>query len=308
MRVRLTELGAKGLLLLAALEVAFLATSYSNLFFLLIVFCAVLGLLGLASALRSLRALSVLALEVPPGPAHAARPVRLTLAVRRRTFDLAFVLETDGEEIPLPAVATVVGLTTLALDLPPQPRGVRTTRAVRAATRFPFGLFEVRRRWPLAAECITHPAPAPATAGAAQRGCGDGSSSAGSGTAVVAGLRPFRAGDAVRDVHWKATARRGTPIAKEREPDAGREPAIVVDRRGTAAELEPMLATATAAVLALGTATRTTWFRSQGLALRLAPGTAAPRELLRWLATATPLPADAPPPDRAPLPQEATRA
>ena len=53
--IRLSALGAKGLLLLAALELAFLATNYSNLFFLLLAFADLAFSLVHATALSAAR-------------------------------------------------------------------------------------------------------------------------------------------------------------------------------------------------------------------------------------------------------------
>jgi uncharacterized protein (DUF58 family) len=44
--------------------------------------------------------------------------------------------------------------------------------------------------------------------------------------AEVRGVRPYRAGDALRDVHWRTTARRGEPMV--REYDAAPSPELVL--------------------------------------------------------------------------------
>jgi uncharacterized protein (DUF58 family) len=300
MRIRLTELGLKGLLLLAALELAFLATSYSNLFFLLILFCTVLGGIGLVTGLRNLRALRLLAAEVPAGPADESRPLRVTVDARRRVFDVVCSLDDGEQDLAATPIATVLGRQVLAPSLPGLPRGVHAVRALRIASRFPFGLFELRVRHPLPLEVVTYPQPATADASSARRrhaGPDDGDSGQ---PATVAGLRPFRAGDAVRDVHWKATARRGTPIVKEREGEAGDARTVLVDRRCTPAELDRALAGATAAVLGAASATRAVLLVSQGYAVTVPTGQPPPAAVLRWLALADVLPADAGAPELPP--------
>jgi uncharacterized protein (DUF58 family) len=53
------------------------------------------------------------------------------------------------------------------------------------------------------------------------------------GTGVdFAALRPARAGDRVRDVSWRATARRGTPLVVERHPDRAADIVLLLDSFG----------------------------------------------------------------------------
>jgi hypothetical protein len=46
---------------------------------------------------------------------------------------------------------------------------------------------------------------------------------------LYGGVRPFQAGDSLRRVHWRATARLGTPVSRRYEPARGREVMLVVD-------------------------------------------------------------------------------
>jgi uncharacterized protein (DUF58 family) len=47
--------------------------------------------------------------------------------------------------------------------------------------------------------------------------------------ALFGGVRPFQPGDSLRRVHWRATARLGTPVSRRYEPARGREVVLVVD-------------------------------------------------------------------------------
>lgn len=47
--------------------------------------------------------------------------------------------------------------------------------------------------------------------------------------ALFGGVRPFQPGDSLRRVHWRATARLGTPVSKRFEPARGREVLIAID-------------------------------------------------------------------------------
>lgn len=294
MRIRPTELGLKGTLLLAALELAFLATSYSNLFFLLIVFCCALGALGLFGAIANLRGLEFEIGTVPLAPAETPRTVGLVLRGRRRRFDLAFSLENGRHRVDLGVLPFIDGAGQYRVELAGRPRGVFQGTHVRVASRHPFGLFEVSRRVPTTAEIATHPAPAagttrPGGVDAEREGHADGPKSP-----TVVGLRPFRSGDSPNSVHWKATARRGEPIVKERDTDGALAREIVIDRRCAPEVLETALAGATAAVL--DAAARGTPVRLRSQDCTLDAGVAGPRttEALRWLAGASTLPPDAP--------------
>jgi uncharacterized protein (DUF58 family) len=301
LRILPTELGCKGLLLLAALELAFLATAYSNLFFLLIVFSCVLGGLGAVWGVRELRGVRVDVAELPPGPAGHPRPLRLELrAPGRRPLDVAVELRIGKRTHEIAHVDTFDGRATIQGTLPALPRGVATTSTVHVVTRQPFGFFSVRRRWPLPLTIVTHPDPTPAAMAALRRGDGDESRAPGrAGGASFSGLRAFRDGDAPNTVHWAATARRGTPIVKEREHEAGSLRVLRLDRRLPAAEFERALAQATAAVLAVRSSGRPVHLLAQDLDLVVRSDRNSEHAALCWLAAATTLPGDAPaPPQR----------
>ncbi len=47
--------------------------------------------------------------------------------------------------------------------------------------------------------------------------------------ALYSGVRPFQQGDSLRRVHWRATARLGTPVSRRYEPAQGREVLLALD-------------------------------------------------------------------------------
>lgn len=285
--LRPTELGWKGVLLGGALAAAYFATAYHNLFFLLLQFGIALGALDALWALANVRGIRCLRVDLPYAAAGEARAARLQLFGRRRNCALEVSLLTATGPLPIARIAMITGETTIVGMLPPLPRGIAAVRALRLASRHPFGLFTARRDVPCTAEIVTGPPIADAAAAharAADRSAADS----------IAGLRPFRAGDAVSRVHWKATARRGTPLIKEQEacPMAA---VVVVDRRVAPAALDSTLAPAAAELLASRAAAQRFCLLSQGAGFDLGPGD-DPGPVQRWLATATALPADAPPP------------
>lgn len=299
MRLRPTELGLKGVLLLAALDVAFLATPYGNLFFLLLVFCVVVGTTGAVWTLWNLRALRVVLLEMPPGPAGEPRPLHVAVerTARGAAFDLAVKLEAGDVCTELLHLPRLVGRAIVAATLPGLPRGVHVLQHVQVVTRHPFGLFQATRALPAAGELVVHPrpiGPGELEPGEVPEGALGGPP--GRPGTSIAGLRPFRPGDAVADVHWKATARRGAPVIKERERDAGDSLDIVLDRRADGAAFERALGVATGLLLAAVAGDRPVQLRSQGLTARVGGGHGSPTAVLRWLAATEPLPADGPPP------------
>lgn len=300
MRIRPTELGWKGLLLLLALEGAFLATAYSNLFFLLIAFCVALGALAAFWTWRNLRGLTVRRLVVPSAAAGLARPVQIDLAAPRPCADVRVELLLEGGAVPVGALAMVGATTTLAGTLPGRARGLVAITGVRLSSRFPLGLFVARCDVPCDAEVVTYPAPTSASARPDARAAmaGDGHQRF-TRSATAAELRPFRTGDSLGDVHWKATARRGQPVVKERDREGDAACVLVVDRRCAAAALDLALSAAAAAVLQSRTGSASLRLLSQEAAFTLGQDPAAVEPALRWLAGAAPLPADAPPPPRA---------
>ncbi|HEX5054212.1 MAG TPA: DUF58 domain-containing protein [Planctomycetota bacterium] len=298
MRIRPTELGLKGLMLLAALEVAFLAASYSNLFFLLIAFCCVLGGLGLLWAIGNVRPVRVQIAAVPLAAADAPRTLQLVLQAGRGTrFDLDLEIVVQGIAVELGHVPLAAGTSTLSVQLRGLPRGVQRVQHLGVTSRFPFGFFRVRRDLLVDAEIVTHPGPARAPGGARQAmALAARFAATGSSTSSVAGLRPFRSGDSTSDVHWKASARRGAPIVKERELERGGGLEIVLDRRCSTARLEEALSIAASAVLAARESERPLRLLSQDSVLEWSRGRRDDQAMLRWLAAASTLPASAPNP------------
>lgn len=114
-------------------------------------------------------------------------------------------------------------------------RGVYPLDGVTLATSFPFGLFRKERDidcagsitvWPRTDRRVRAPAPAGRRGLRPREG---ERASALSGRGDYRGLRPYRAGDDPRDIHWRSTARRGELILREYEHDSSDEYWIVLD-------------------------------------------------------------------------------
>lgn len=282
MTISLTRLGLKGMLLLITLEVAFLATPYSNLFFALIAWCGVIATLGALRTWRNLAAVEIRRITVAPQAADTRRDVLVQLTASRPCFDVAVEVVIDGAFCELLHLAVLADSLTATVTVPGLPRGIHTWRQARLVSRWPVGLFVGRRRVEVATEVVTWPQPASASARpASSAGRGPHRDDAG------AGLRPFRSGDAVADIHWKATARRGQPIVRERSAVDAVE--LVIDRSCPADELERRLSAATAVVLAARTTGQPVRLRSHDYRADTAAADAV-EDVLRWLAGAEAMP------------------
>jgi uncharacterized protein (DUF58 family) len=197
----------------------------------LIVASGVLSELGL-SGLEVRRA--------PPPVIHAKTPYLMGIALTNKKRRLpAFSIEVedliDGRPIEkrcyflkLPAGRTqeTAYRHTIAR------RGRHRLSGMRLATKFPFGLVQKSRDVASAAEVIVYPALVPVSPavlrGVPVRHAGSRQKWR-SRDGDFFGLRDFRPGDDPRDIHWRTSARKGTPFVRENEDDEGSEARVVLD-------------------------------------------------------------------------------
>lgn len=110
-------------------------------------------------------------------------------------------------------------------------RGRYSFRGFRVATKFPFALYRAWRVVEFPAEVLVYPRirEVGSLAGIGKRQ-GEGSSDRVSGRGEsLFGLREFREGDDIRDVHWKATARSQRLIVKEFDATATKHVHLLFD-------------------------------------------------------------------------------
>ena len=122
------------------------------------------------------------------------------------------------------------GEATRVLSFLPKRRGTLPSVSCEISTRFPFSLFEKSMDAPAETFLVVYPEPVGAGNPAASREAPDpygGSSSTGRRGTAIRGAREHMPADAVRDIHWKASARMGKWMVKERD----RETAPVYDLR-----------------------------------------------------------------------------
>jgi hypothetical protein len=119
----------------------------------------------------------------------------------------------------------------------PGARGVYPKRAVRLATAFPFGVWTCYRELAVESPLIVWPhttrlVDVPESSGTPNAGIGTTSPQIGDEGDWM-GVRPYRPGDTLRQVHWAQTARRDQLIVFERQSRARQEVAIWFDSFGS---------------------------------------------------------------------------
>lgn len=281
-------------MLFLVLQLAFFATSYNNLYFLVLVFSVVLFVVGALSGLRHVRRLGAHLGALPLAAAGATRRIEVAMTGPAPGGDVGVTLwlqpdDGRGRELPLGVTTLGDGAVTLSAEVPPQPRGVAVLRQLRVHSTYPFGLLRCERRVAGVGELVTYPDP---RTSAAERLFGSSGDEVGVGgtqrSNVAAGLRPHRQGDELRDVHWKASARRSAPVVREWEPERGEATTVVVDRRLDGDAFERALAEAAGLVLAAAGHDADVELLSQGVRFRIGRSARDRDAALRWLAAARP--------------------
>ncbi len=255
MRCSLTPFGIKAAVFGAVIALIFFATPYTSLFFLLVAFLSVLGLLGMVWGATNLRRIRVTIDPLPMAQAGEQRTIVAHATTTRGTcLGIGIQLELDGgERVDAACVPWVHGLGTVEASLPAMPRGMRQVQAVIVWSEQPLGFLRWQRRFQLARhlDLVTHPRRAATT----PRAHMSPSPAADAGTlhvaanhGVVSSVRPWREGDDLRSVDWKASARRNDWVVREFEAEASDGVELVLDRRCEPGALETMLEQAAALV------------------------------------------------------------
>ncbi|MFQ5505348.1 MAG: DUF58 domain-containing protein [Planctomycetota bacterium] len=296
-----TSLGWKALAFLLVLLVSFFAAPYQNLFFLLISFLGVLGVLNTWWTVQNLRGLSAEVLDITPAPAGARQEIRLQVhAGARPRFQLSGGLSLAGGAAGVSAsVGLVEGDSLLVASLPAGPRGLYRVESAFLESTYPLGLLRARRRIPSPPEAVVYPEP---TELPRERSWNDvvaevcGLLNPIDGNLQPSGLREFVAGDELRRVHWKASARRGALVVTEWEGASARGIAVVLDCRAETQSFEEALSLITALALLVEENKELITVHAQGFSGTFGKGQEPLRRLLTWLARTERLPDDAPAP------------
>jgi uncharacterized protein (DUF58 family) len=191
--------------------------------------------------------------------ATAGAPSRITYEVHNGNRQLpAYSVEAGEARSPsrgwIPVIEPGQGGTARA-ERVWERRGVYPLETVTLSTSFPFGLFVKERDVDVAGEVVVWPRTdravrEPRPAGEKVRRAGETFAGAAGARGEYRGLRPYRAGDDPRDVHWRTTARVGHPVVREYERDRSRALWLCLDLRSAgneAAEAAVEIAAALAA-------------------------------------------------------------
>ncbi len=220
----------------------------NNLALLLVFMLAALAQMTTHLAYRNLSGLEIVA--VRGEPVFAGDPLHLHLVLHnpedRHRFTLEGALATDPVGDCIDVEPTAGASLDVALDT--RERGWLEVPPLRLQTRYPLGLF---RAWTWVfpgTRCVVYPRPAqdppplPSTgdghAGASRKGDGD----------QVYGLRTYRAGDSLKRIAWRTSARHDQLYTREMERP--RQSSCVLDfRRLEGMDVEQRLSVLTAWVL-----------------------------------------------------------
>jgi uncharacterized protein (DUF58 family) len=155
----------------------------------------------------------------PPPAGFAGEPARLEIVVTspaRERHGIGLTIDgTRGKPawIDVPAA----GQASAHLSFVPPHRGLHEVPALRAETRFPFGLFRAWTIWRPAARVLAWPAPEkpPAPLPAAQAFAGESPHRRPAEGGEFDGVRAYRRGDALKRVVWKKAAKTGELVSRD---------------------------------------------------------------------------------------------
>ena len=185
----------------------------------------------------SLRGLRIT--RLPPGQVHAGSPYLTGLSLRNGKERLpSFSIEAEDLVEGRP-----IGKRCYFLKLPAgrtqrtayrnqvERRGLLRLTGVRLSTKFPFGLFRKSRVLDLGEELVIFPelrATVPPFLARHDQGGEQARPQRGRG-GDFHGLRSYREGDDLRDIHWRTSARRGRPMVREYEQESARRVTLLLD-------------------------------------------------------------------------------
>ena len=297
-QLQLTALGAKATLFLGLIVIAFYASPYTNLFFLMLSFLAVVGILGAWWTRSNLHGLTCDVTAIEPAPTNAGHDFQFQLDPAGRTrFDVSLLLKISGRWHTADKSGVVTDNASRSGRLPGQPRGVHPIEAAALESRFPFGVFRTRVPVEPPTEVIAYPIPLDLSqspeslvselSGSQQLSLAD---------LAPTGLREYRPGDPLRLIHWKASARRMDLVVKEMDGDGQNGVEVVFDRRCHEQEFELALSTLSALALLTMQNKKLLTIHSQGISSTYGIGNSPLRDCLVWLAEVQQLEKGAAPP------------
>jgi len=215
----------------------------NNLLYLLL--GAMLGFIVISSWLSEQVIGEIRVYRRTPRGVTVGNPLRIHYEVHngRRRIP-AFALEIGEEELPGQAFLPFLPAgdrTSARSENRFERRGIFPLGPITVSTSFPFGLFRKTRTLKVPGELVVwprtdRPARTP-TPGGGRNATGISSALGSAGPrGEYRGLRGYRPGDDPRDIHWRTTARLGTPVVREYEQNLAETLWICLDTRGEAGD------------------------------------------------------------------------
>jgi uncharacterized protein (DUF58 family) len=196
----------------------------------------------------------------PASEAFAGREAFLavtgsTPGKRFPAFSLSARLRIDGETVAVrfPDISPAAAATCV-VSFRPARRGRTIAGTAVLSTRFPFSLFEKSLELTVPMDLLVYPRPDPPDPrdlGAPAPGPAEGPPHTGRAGVFPRGVREHLPTDPVRDIHWKASARMGRWMVKERESESAPAVELRVPRPCPAERFELLLSQAAGAVIDL---------------------------------------------------------
>lgn len=287
-----------------ALIVALAALNTGNNL-LYLVLSMMLGFFAVSGVLSEMAMARVRVERMAPARVHAGEPARFALRVvnpRRRFAHVALVLSerpsphADVRASPAWFAAILPGTEAIRfVEYTFRRRGRHRLQGIEVSTLYPFGLVRKRARIPLGLDVVVLPARGVAARGAASGGPGDGARpTPATGDGDVLGPREVRPGEAVRRVHWKASARLGRLVAVEMSATERASVTVRLDAAGDpglpgeVARFERAVREATALVLRHARAGDRVGLEAPGVRIPAGAGPAHEDRVLRALALQPP--------------------
>lgn len=227
-----------GSVLIAVAAALLFAARTTGAGWLMVLFCGLTATVGI-SVIWSMMAVSRVRLSPIAGPTDAVAGDVSTLTVRAARTGLGIRFRALAPAGPFGAL---IGDAPGTLELTTERRGVLECVLVEVSSGAPFGFVWTRRRVTVPLTRPIEVAPRRTTVGRAlpDTGTPDGDAPriSGAGGDIVRGIREYRSGDAMRLVHWPATARRGEVVVKELEYPEQARLEVVVELPGPDDEAE----------------------------------------------------------------------
>ncbi|HEX2569690.1 MAG TPA: DUF58 domain-containing protein [Polyangia bacterium] len=209
----------------------------NNLLYL--VFGMMLSLIIASGVLSEMSLRGLVVTRLPPGQVYAGSPYLTGLSLRNGKQRLpSFSIEAEDLVEGRP-----IGKRCYFLKLPAgrtqrtayrhqvARRGLLRLTGVRLSTKFPFGLFRKSRVLDLGEALVVFPElrrVVPPSLARDDRGGEQARPERGRG-GDFHGLRSYREGDDLRDIHWRTSARRGRPMVREYDQEAARRVTLLLD-------------------------------------------------------------------------------